>query len=311
MKGHWGRRGVLCLVLAFCCTACNGAAAPAEPPAAAVPTSSAPQTTYTAPPLAENVFDEAAATGADGVLIDTSHTADGYVGARATGGGRYKFQTVFGETKYNYDLPADGSTQYYVLQSGSGSYTLRVLRNITDNKYAEVCSAKADVALADEFRPFLHASQMVRYTADSACTAKAAALAAAAPDAAGAVSAIYAYIRDNIDYDTEKAKTVQNGYLPDPDETLATGRGICFDYAALAAAMLRSQGIPAKLITGYVSPDNIYHAWNMIWLDETGWITVSIEAPADTWSRIDLTFAAGAGADFAGDGTGYTERYTY
>ncbi len=63
--------------------------------------------------------------------------------------------------------------------------------------------------------------------------------------------------QSNVDYDYDKAQNIVDnnvtGYLPDPDETLSTKKGICYDYAALAAAMLRSQGIPTKLITGYVS----------------------------------------------------------
>ena len=127
------------------------------------------------------------------------------------------------------------------------------MQNTTADKYIEICSLTADVQLESEFAPFLRPSQFVDYTQDSACVALAAGLAAEASGEAGAVANIYAYIRDHIAYDRDKAATVQSGYLPDPDATLAAGKGICFDYAALAAAMLRSQGIPTKLITGYVS----------------------------------------------------------
>ena len=126
------------------------------------------------------------------------------------------------------------------------------------------------------------------------------------------VSAVYAYIVDHIAYDTPKAETIGTGYLSDADETLATGKGICIDYAVLAAAMLRSQGVPTKVITGYVAPNDLYHAWNMIWLEETGWITVKIEVDRETWTREDLTFAAGgADAEFIGDGSNYREYKTY
>ena len=62
-----------------------------------------------------------------------------------------------------------------------------------------------------------------------------------------AVADIYHYVIENVVYDEEKAATVTSGYLPDVDETLATGKGICFDYAALTTAMLRSQDIPTRL----------------------------------------------------------------
>ena len=37
----------------------------------------------------------------------------------------------------------------------------------------------------------------------------------------------------DVTYDEDKAATVETGYLPDIDETLSTGKGICFDYAGL------------------------------------------------------------------------------
>ena len=41
-------------------------------------------------------------------------------------------------------------------------------------------------------------------------------------------------------YDYDKLEGLPSSYLPDVDETLTTGQGICFDYAALMAAMLPS-----------------------------------------------------------------------
>ena len=93
---------------------------------------------------------------------------------------------------------------------------------------------------------------------------------------------------------------------------MATGKGICFDYASLAAAMLRSQGIPAKVIFGYVSPNDLYHAWNVFYTKKTGWVSVEFKVDKNTWNRLDLTFAAnGADNDFIGDGSNYSDVYYY
>lgn len=294
----------------------TGCAERETPPAATLPptanaTAATPATRYTAPPFADSVFHPDAAAGENGVLLDLSESSSGIVAVSATAEQKLKFQVRFGDIDYNYDLPNDGTPQCFVLQSGSGAYTFRVMQNTSGSKYAPLYVQEADVTLTDELTPFLRPNQMVSYQKDSACVALAESLAADAASDAEVVAAIYEYIRTHIDYDTNKAKTVQTGYLPDPDVTLATGQGICFDYGALAAAMLRSQGIPTKLITGYVTPGELYHAWNMIWLADSGWITVSLQAPANQWERIDLTFAAGADEAFTGDGTGYTERYTY
>lgn len=44
-----------------------------------------------------------------------------------------------------------------------------------------------------------------------------------------------------------------SSYTIDPDRTMDRGRGICIDFASLTAAMLRSQGVPARLVFGYMT----------------------------------------------------------
>ena len=225
---------------------------------------------------------------------------------------RLKFQVIKGEDTYNYDIDSDGTPSVLPLQCGNGTYQFRVMENITDSKYAELYSTSADVKLKDEFQPFLRPSDYVDYSKDSACVKKAAEIAAKAGSTMDVVSGVYDYVCSNVEYDKEKAANVQSGYLPEPDETMETGEGICFDYASLAAAMLRSQGIPAKVIFGYVAPDNLYHAWNMFYTEETGWVTVDYKVDEDSWNRLDLTFAAnGADSDFIGDGSHYSDVYLY
>ena len=47
--------------------------------------------------------------------------------------------------------------------------------------------------------------------------------------------------------------------MPDIDGTVRKKMGICQDLSAVVVAMLRSQGIPSKLVIGYA--DKKYHAW--------------------------------------------------
>jgi hypothetical protein len=104
---------------------------------------------------------------------------------------------------------------------------------------------------------------------------------------------------ENISYDTEKAKLIISGqlksYVPDVDVVYDTEKGICFDYASLMAAMLRSQGIPTKLVMGYVAPNNTYHAWNEVYIAGVGWVRIRGQIYFDgvKWTRMDATFAAG------------------
>ena len=257
-------------------------------------------------------FDESAAEQGSDCAIDTSHTSEGYVGASATIDGKLKFQVLSGEMSYNYDLPSDGTPIICPLNMGDGSYTLRVMQNTSGSNYVEVFSTTADVSLDSEFAPYLCPNVFCDFSASSSCVAKAQELAASAADEVEAMDAIYSWITSNVRYDSNKAQELQSstGYVPNPDDTFKSKSGICFDYASLGAAMLRSIGIPCKILTGYVAPDGIYHAWNMVYLNGS-WESAHISVDAQTWSRVDLTFAAAGDLDTVGDGSAYTDRYTY
>ena len=262
--------------------------------------------------MATAEFHAALAEGNETVRLDLSATREGYFGVSARSDKRLKLQVIKDELTYTYNIASDGTPSIFPLQSGSGEYFIRVLENVADKKYAEIYSVTANVTLADDYQPYLRPSDYVSYSASSNCVVKAAELAAGATSKLDVVKAVYSYICGAVTYDVQKAATVRSGYLPVPDETMRTEKGICFDYAALAAAMLRSQGIPTKVIFGYVSPDGLYHAWNMFYTVETGWVTVSYEVSASNWNRLDLTFSAGGAADsFVGDGQNYSDVYQY
>lgn len=265
------------------------------------------------PELALSPFDETAATGNNGVLFDTSHLSEGYVAVLATSSVRLKFQVSSNGVDYYYDLPSDGTPISCPLTAGSGSYTFTAWENTTGQRYAELDSiTDVEVSLADEFQPFIRPSIYCDYDASSKSTKLANDLTADAQNEGDVLRSIYDWIVDDIAYNEGKAVQLADatGYLPSPDATIDEGSGICFDYASLAAAMLRSQGIPCKIITGYVSPDDIYHAWNMVYIDGT-WVDARIDVKQNTWTRIDTTFAAGSGSAYVGDGTTYTEQFTY
>ena len=279
-------------------------AAAAEPEAEAGP--------YVAPPMKEAAFHPELAETGQRVMLDLSAVSDGVVAVSAQSDKRLKFQVVKGEETYNYNLASDGTPSIFPLQCGDGEYRFRVMENGVDKKYAELCARTVDVKLSDPFAPFLRPSDYVNFNADSACVKKAAELAKTAGTPLGLVAAVYGFVCQTVRYDEELARTVKSGYLPVPDRTMLSGKGICFDYAALAASMLRSQGIPTRMVFGYVAPDQLYHAWNMFYTEETGWVTVSFEVSANSWVRLDLTFAAnGADSQFIGDGSNYADVYSY
>ncbi len=228
----------------------------------------------------------------DGVnKIDASNTAQGYVMFYTdySGGARLKLQIKASAT-YNYDVKP-GVWYTFPLQMGNGSYEIKVMENTTGSKYRKIYGATVPVELSSSLIPFLYPNQFVDYSASSRAVKKSFDLCVNAANEAQKVAAIYHYVTTHITYDSAKASSVTAGYLPDVDSILASGKGICFDYAALTAAMLRAQGIPTRLAIG--TKDGMNHAWNYIYLQNTGWIAVKISFSGGKWNFADTTFAAG------------------
>lgn len=254
--------------------------------------------------------------GNNTVEIDASNTAQGYVMVRYTGTNqKVKMQlTREGGTTYTYDLSIDEQYQTFPLSDGDGAYTLNVFENIESTKYSQLFGVTFDVTMADSLLPFLGPNQYVDYTPDCDAALKSYELCSGATTDIDKISLIYNFVISNITYDYEEAKTVQSGYLPDVDEVLETKTGICFDYAALMAAMMRVQGIPTRLAVGYAG--STYHAWICVYTEETGWINGLIQFDGKEWKLMDPTFASSGNQsssimEFIGDGTNYNEMYSY
>jgi len=253
--------------------------------------------------------------GNDDVSICLSHLGDGYFSARFTGDSpKVKLQlTAENSLTYTYDLPVDGEWTIFPVSLGSGHYTLGVYSNIEATMYAEVYGTEFDVSLNDEFGPFLYPNQYVWFTGDTRAIGLAKDLCFAANNDLEAVSFIYNYVITHVTYDQEEAENVQSGYLPVVDEVLETGKGICFDYAALMASMLRTQNIPTRLEIGYAG--SAYHAWISCYIKEIGWVNGIIQFDGTDWSLMDPTLASNQGdrklKEFIGDGSNYRTVYYY
>jgi hypothetical protein len=94
-------------------------------------------------------------------------------------------------------------------------------------------------------------------------------------------TAIYDWVRANLRY---------AGYLADElgaRVALETRRGDCTEYACLAVALARANGIPARTVGGYVAPGSIaprpqdYHDWAELYVDGA-WRT--LDAQKEQWS---------------------------
>ncbi|HIX16149.1 MAG TPA: transglutaminase-like domain-containing protein [Candidatus Hungatella pullicola] len=250
------------------------------------------------------------------VTVDASNTSNGYVMVQYTGGAsKIKVQVMKsgGET-YTYDLNARSAYEVFPLTEGNGTYTVRVLEQVQGNQYGVKLSQDMNVSLSNEFEPFLYPNQYVNFTVNSKAVQKGAELASAAADDLGIVTNVYNYVVDNFTYDTAKAASVQSGYLPNVDEIMDKQTGICFDYAAVMTAMLRSQNIPTKLVVGYTG--SLYHAWVDVYLEGQGWVDNIIYFDGNRWRMMDPTFASSGKNDpsiqqYITNTANYQAKYAY
>lgn len=251
----------------------------------------------------------------DLVTVDISNSNAGYFMVKYTGSAaKVRVQLIAPDgTKSQPLLSMDGNYKVFPLTSGNGTYQVNILENTTGNSYAVILSETFDVRLTDEFTPFLYPNQYVDYTLDAAAVQKGTALAADTYSDLEVIENIYNYVIQNISYDEEKAKSVKDGYLPIVDETLSSGKGICFDYASLMTAMMRTQRIPTKLEIGYSG--EVKHAWISAYVTEIGWIDNIIEFNGSSWTMMDPTLAASNSKEsvkqYVGDGSNYTLQYSY
>lgn len=272
------------------------------------------------PAMFELLLPAAAGTdvlGNEKAAIDVSNKEDGYIMVRFLEETTKDLRVILtgaSGTSYTYVLNSDGDYEVYPLSDGNGGYGITVYEGIGGGKYSIAFSDSFDVELADEFAPFLRPNQYVNYDADSETLKKAAELTADANTVLEKIAAIYDYVINNITYDKELAASVQSGYLPDIDAVLETGKGICFDYAAVMTAMLRSQGIPTKLVVGYTG--DAYHSWINAYSEETGWVDSVVYFDGTSWMLMDPTYASTGGQtdevlEYIGNGENYTAKYLY
>lgn len=249
--------------------------------------------------------------------IDASNLTEGYILVKYTGGKnvRIKVQiTKTGGTTYTYDLNNKGTAETFPLTEGNGTYTVKVFENTTGSKYAQAYSTTLNMSLRNEFLPFLYSNQYVNYTDKSAAVAQAVKLVAGKSSDVDKIQAVFDFVVGNVSYDYEKAKTVQSGYLPTIDTTLSTKKGICFDYAALMTAMLRSQNIPTKLVIGYSG--KTYHAWINTYINGVGWVDSVIYFDGQKWTLMDPTFVSSSNRSdtimkYVTNPANYVQKFAY
>lgn len=249
-----------------------------------------------APVSAKTVIYPTKATGEaveenDQCVIDYSNCKDGYVVVKykQSTAKIVKAQVKKGKRTYTYTLRKQ-SEEVLPLSEGNGTYKITVFLQLKGDSYATVGSASVDVKMSSKFAPFLRPNQYVKFNKSTKYVKKAASLTKKCKNDLAKVKKIYKYVIKNMKYDNKKAKNVKTGYLPNLNSLYKKKKGICFDYAAVMTAMLRSQGVPTKLVIGYTG--NTYHAWINVYSKKKGWITGAIYISGKKWKLMDPTFAS-------------------
>lgn len=252
--------------------------------------------------------------GKGDVSIDASNTADGYIMAEYSGPAEKAVAqvTIPEGTVYTYPIIGSGY-KTLPLTGGDGTYHIDLLELVGGNNYALLFSKDIKVALNNEFTPFLYPNEYVNYTNSCDTAALGRKIAAKSSDNLDYIAEVYEYVIKHVSYDNAKAATVETGYVPNPDDTLNTGKGICFDFASLMTALLRSQNIPARLEVGYSG--DVYHAWISAYVSEIGWVDSIIEFDGVDWTLMDPTMAAESSKsqvkEYLSDKSHYILKYSY
>ena len=196
------------------------------------------------------------------LLVDANGASNGYFFAAVSGSTshRLKLRVVKDGTTLTYDLNTNAAFELFPLQLGDGYYEIVLYENVSGKKYSQEGSVGLYVTLSRPDAAFLVPSQYLNYTQASECIAMADKLCAGKSEKE-AFDAICKFMKTSFVYDFIKAINIKAGQLPDIDGSYAKKMGVCQDLSAIMVAMLRTQGIPSRLIIGYA--DSQYHAWTM------------------------------------------------
>ena len=243
MAGRIGRIGLYAAVL-VCLFGCFSAFASADSTTAIWP-------------------QQTAVTNASGsLLVDASGAPNGYFFASISyqTNHRLKLRVIKDGTTFTYDLKTAATYELFPLQLGTGYYEIHLYENVSGKKYAMAGSLGLYVTMENQEAAFLVPNQYINYTKASEAVAKADELCVGKGEKE-AYDAVCKFMSTSFVYDFIKAVTIKPSMLPDIDGAYAKRMGICQDLAAITCAMLRTQGIPARMIIGYA--DKQYHAWTM------------------------------------------------
>ncbi len=215
------------------------------------------------------------------VTINANLADKGIVGIQADvdGNQKLKVKVSLNNQSVYYDI-VSGQMIKVPMQLGNGQYTIELFQNISGSEYQKLYGENIDVSIANANEVYLLSNQIVNFEDSKQISSLAAGMLQNKNSGADKLRAVYDYVVETISYDYNKMSQIDSTYIPNVDQVIEQKTGICYDYAAVMASLLREAGIPAKLVMGYRSDSPDYHAWNEVLLDGK-WITVDA-----TWDSV-------------------------
>lgn len=166
--------------------------------------------------------------------------------------------------------------KYLPIQLGKADYKVSLFEHKEGNQYY-IRGNKSFVI--EENMKFLGSTNPVYWDHEMAAIKKAKDLTKNAKNDGEKIKAVYDYVTKNIKYDWDIVDKLPPRYIPNIENTYKSNKGICYDYSALFAGMLRSVGVETKLVKGYRDGINEYHAWNEVLVN-------------GEWKIVDTTYSA-------------------
>ena len=246
--------------------------------------------------------------------IDYSNINEGYIIAwvyDADPQKKFKIRLEEGGRAQNFSAHPAHKEIYIPMVFGTGIYRIAILRQVSGSQYKQVLSLTEPVKLISALSPWLHPTAYCEYFPDSKCVQVAADICRLELTDFDCLKKITSWVIDNLEYDHALAAVVNDDktsfWIPEPDAVLAKKKGICWECASLTAAMLRSQGVPAKIVVGWVGA--AYHAWNEVYLTTDGFLEPGCYLRKGAWALLDLTTADVSGSFKVPSGVSYKVDY--
>jgi len=215
-------------------------------------------------------------SAAETIVIDKSRAADGVVSVQYNEPLKktIKVRVEHSAGVYDYVI-LDNDATALPLQLGAGTYKITVAENVSGTKFRVIKTDTVTVDKIDEKKLYTNSIQLINFNGKMVSIVELNKLVAAAKTDKEKIDIIYTFIITHFTYDFDKASKVKSSstYIPAIDAVYAAKKGICYDYSSLFAAILRANGIPAKLQMGYYTKIEAYHAWNEVFMDGA-WVII-------------------------------------